>query len=221
MKTKVIFAIFMALLFVSVSNAQTRQQRQALKMVAEEKTALERELAELENSIATYVAIDTVPVFSRKKEIDLVLASGEMSVAQQAAYKKQSQKLGQKLEEMRQKLLVANASSRRIEEIELRLQDLNDYQTRIVNGQLDEAVNQEIPQEMTRLEAKRRHRSNAVESEEIQIQRQYLGIKKLASTPVKATEEGYLGMVTWNVSPGKDTSQVITFIIYDKGKTVP
>ena len=111
MKTQKFFlflAIFMA---VTIGiNAQTRQQRKALEKVATEKAALEKELAELEISIATYVAIDTLPTYSRKKEIDQALASGEMSIKQKAAYSDQSHKLGRKLAAMRQQLLVDTAS---------------------------------------------------------------------------------------------------------------
>lgn len=226
MKAKTFFvflAIFMAVTFST--NAQTRQQKKALERVATEKAALEKELAELETSITTYVAIDTIPTFSCKKEIDVVLASGEMSMPQQAAYKSQSQKLGQKLKAMRQELLVANAGFKadkaRVAEIKLRLQELDNYHTSLVNGQLDEAVNKTLSQEITWSEERRRHRSNRVESEEIQLQREWLGIEKLSSAPVKADKaKGYLGMVTWNVSPGRDTTQMITFVIYNKGKKV-
>jgi len=216
-------AIFMAVTF-SVA-AQTRQQRKALELVATEKATLEKELAELETSIATYIAIDTVPTFSRKKEIDAALAEGAMSLTQQVTYKNQSRKLGQKLKAMRQELLVANAGFKadkaRVAEIKLRLQELNDYQVTLVNSQLDESVDKTLSQEVTWSEERRRHRSNRVESEEIQLQREWLGIEKLSSAPVKADKaKGYLGMVTWNVSPGRDTAQMITFVIYNKGKKV-
>lgn len=226
MKAKTFFvflAIFMAVTFST--NAQTRQQKKALEMVANEKATLEKELAELETSIATYVAIDTLPIYSRKREIDVALAGGEMSIGQKAAYSDQSHKLGRKLASMRQQLLVATAGLKadkaRVTEIKLRLQELNDYQVTLINSQLDEAVNKTLSQEVTWSEERRRHRSNRVESEEIQLQREWLGIEKLSSAPVKADKaKGYLGMVTWNVSPGRDTTQMITFVIYNKGKKV-
>ncbi len=186
MKTQifvVIFAIFMAL---SVgANAQTRQQKKALERVATETATLEKELAELETSIATYVAIDTLPIYSRKREIDVALAGGEMSIGQKAAYSDQSHKLGRKLASMRQQLLVANAGFKadkaRFAEVKLRLQKLNEYQFAIVDGQLDEAVNKDIPQEMSSREAKRRHRSNVIEAEEIKINLQWQYAEKRAS----------------------------------------
>jgi|GEM_PF-1714897 len=221
MKTQKFFlflAIFMA---VTIGiNAQTRQQRKALEKVATEKAALEKELAELENSIATYVAIDTLPTYSRKKEIDQALASGEMSIKQKAAYSDQSHKLGRKLAAMRQQLLVDTASfaycSRRINEIKFRLQKLNDYQTDLINNQLDEAVNQIPPQEMSSREAKRRHRGNIIKMETnkaaFQEKLQAMSVSKKEAAPVIADPiNGFFGRVI-----NRSSHTVYNFVIYEK-----
>ena len=223
-KIAFILAIFMA--FSLSTSAQTRQQKKALERVTTEKATLERELVDLETSIATYVAVDTMPTFSRKKEIDIVLTSGEMSLTQQAAYKSQSQKLGQKLASMRQQLLVANAGIKtdkaRSDEIKQRLQKLNESQTKLVDSQIDEAINQKIPQEMTRNEAKRRHFSNGVEFEDIKVdlQHQYAEKRISLSNPDKL---GYFGKVynqskytnyTFRIFEKESGIECKTFVLY-------
>ena len=221
MKTQKFFlvlAIFMV--FCLSVSAQTRQQKKALEIVANEKATLEKELAELETSIATYVAIDTLPIYSRKREIDVALAGGEMSIGQKAAYSDQSHKLGRKLASMRQQLLVATAGLKadkaRFAEVKLRLQKLNDYQSAIVDGQLDEAVNKDIPQEMSSREAKRRHRGNIIKTEtnkvDFQEKLQAMAIAKKEAAPVIADPiNGFFGRVI-----NRSSQTVYNFVIYEK-----
>ncbi|NCB47907.1 hypothetical protein EOM81_12970, partial [bacterium] len=215
MKTQ-IFCLFLAIsmaITISVS-AQTRQQRKALDRVNSEKATLERELAEIETSIATYVAVDTMPTFSRKKEIDAFLASGEMSIGQKAAYSDQSQRLGQKLATMRQQLLIANAGFQddqiKAAKIKFRLQKLDESRATLVGNQLTEAINKDLPQEMTSSEAKRRHRSNVIEAEEIKINLQWQYAKKRASLS-NPDSLGYFGKV---FNQSKHTNY--TFRIFEK-----
>jgi hypothetical protein len=212
MKTQkffIILAIFMVVSFVSSS--QTRQQRKALKRVITEATVLKKELVRLEHKLSIY---DTVLICSLKKKIDDNIVSRNGSFEDLAKYSKQSKKLDEKLQLMRQCLIDKNVE---IEAIRNRLQKLNVYRLVLVDKVINNVIDDAFPEEMLSREARRRCRSNKVESQEIQVQREWLGVKKLASTPVKADQtKGYLGMLIWNVPIERDTMKVVTFKIYDK-----
>ncbi len=241
MKNFTIFLILAIFMAISVNlSAQTKQQSKAVQKIESEMTALRYQLASVDhqiNKLSTSDA-DTLPMWQEKKRLDAAISAGNMTLEKHDAYINQSQRIADRLKNERAiALKVKKENSAAISTLqsqrptlETRIKQLEADRMNIINVQINEAYKQDIPRELNRTETKRRYRSNGVrsdelslesklikvQSEDIQLKREELGITKLDASKVIADPvNGYFGKV-FNWSKKTDYQ----FKIYDVDKKI-
>lgn len=224
MKTKIF--LLLAIFMVSTSGfSQTRQEKRAIQKAEQESARLRRELSQNQRAIEKLSVIpDTAWLHSELGRLLALKAAGTGTLEENTNRDRQINILRNKLADLKReanlqtKLHTKELSTlwgRRAELIAL-LSELEFNRKTLVDNQISQAINQEIPQELSARELRRRERSYKAESGNIQIDREQLGLQKLKVMPVKADQFlGYLGMVIWSVPPDSDTTKVLTFVLKD------
>lgn len=202
-KLLLVFAIFMA--FSMVLTAQTRQERKALKAVDLEILNLEAELSSLEAEIASSTPLDTMTTFLRKQELVTTINGGQMTFERMTASKRDVNRLEAFLQKMRvdefNRLQTLRSNQVKANIVKARLVKLYTDREKLIDNQLAEAIDKELPSEMLPYESRRRHRSNGVrrENHELDVKEELdeLNIKKMIAAPVVANPtKGYFGKVS-------------------------
>jgi hypothetical protein len=217
MKKTLFLAIFLA--FFTVISAQTRQQKEAVRLVEKELASLRQALNDVNNNMkAGTIQVDTLALWQQKKSLDEAVASNRLSIEKRASYLSQSAKLAERLSAERLRVSqakdrqkpVLEGLSRQQADLRLRIASLEARRTELIDLQLEEAVNQAVPRELKKNNTKRRKNANDLRIEE-------LGIRKLAATPVMADSiKGYKGLV-WNQTP---STKVLFKLRYLNGREV-
>ncbi len=201
----VVLVIFMAITIGKVA-AQTRQQKKALDLIESEISAQRAELVEINYDLSQFNFADTLPLWQEKRRIDSLIKMAAMPIERFVAYRAQSQKIGDKLAKERTKIISQKKANKfnlqelnaKREKVLARIAELEADKRVITDCQIGEATNQIVPRELKTTEASRRHRANKLRTEEIQFEKQKLGLAKLYSTPVDADPiKGYKGLI-WN-----------------------
>ena len=201
----VVLVIFIAITIGKVA-AQTRQQKNALDLIESEISVQRAELAEINYDLSQLNFADTLPLWQEKQRIDSALKAASMTIERFVAYRAQRQKIGDKLAKERIKIISQKKANKfnlqelnaKRENVLARISELEADKRAINDGRINEAVEQIVPRELKSTEASRRHRANRLRAEEIQLEKQKLGLAKMYSTPVDADPiKGYKGLI-WN-----------------------
>ncbi|PKM89275.1 hypothetical protein CVU83_00435 [Candidatus Falkowbacteria bacterium HGW-Falkowbacteria-2] len=206
MKKLLITSVIGALLFITVTaNAQqTREERKALKQARKELAQLNAQLRYLTARSSTFTP-DTAGFYAQKLRLEADLASNLGTFGQRDEYKKQLAEINKVLSEARATPKYAgNRNDTLIRDLHFRITQLELATQKFSVKRLNNAYDDVIPREMSRLEAKQRKQSNELRREEADLTKLY------AMQADKDPVMGYLGLI---YNPTKHT--VAHFYVYD------